>query len=473
MVETSLPDLADRRASAWPGHALSLGIIAASVLLADAAQRWIGLAEPALIILLGVLVTAARSATLPALAAALLGFLAYNVVFIEPRFSLHIGSRDGWVAGAAFLASALVAGRLASRLSMQVRALDSAKRRAEARQKLAHTLLEADSVEAVHKAATQAFAAELDVVVEWPDSSSDSGEEAGLLGLPGTSSTPGGLRLLDRRGHPARLSDAQAELARHFALDAAQALVRLRLSEELGNQRLANETERLRSALLASVSHDLRSPLSGIIGAAGTLENYAEHMDESDRRSLLETIREEGERLDRYIQNLLDMTRLGHQSLPLQRDWIGVDELVGAVVGRARRYWPASRLEVRIAPQMPPIRVHAALIEQALFNIVENALSFSPPDAAVRIIAVQPDPDSLQIDVIDRGPGIPDAERERIFDLFYSVERGDRGRKGTGLGLSICRGMIGAYGGQVSVGSDLDGSGSRLRIHLPLQAASP
>jgi two-component system sensor histidine kinase KdpD len=191
-------------------------------------------------------------------------------------------------------------------------------------------------------------------------------------------------------------------------------------------------------------------------------------MSEDDRRSLLETIRIEGERLDRYIQNLLDMTRLGHESLALTRDWIGVDELISAAIGRAHRQWPSARFEVVIEAGVGPIWVHAALIEQSLFNIIKNAVSFSPADAPVCVRAALDTPSRVRIEVIDRGPGIPDAERQRVFDMFFSVERGDRGRQGTGLGLAICRGMIGAHGGEVEAHAGSGGRGTCMRITLPL-----
>ena len=170
--------------------------------------------------------------------------------------------------------------------------------------------------------------------------------------------------------------------------------------------------------------------------------------------------------LDRYIQNLLDMTRLGHGGLTLNRDWIGVDELVGSAVSRLQRYQPGLRFDLRIATKLDPLWVHPALLEQALFNVLENAAKFSPPGEPIEVDARDAD-GALRIDVIDRGPGIPEDERRRIFDMFFSVERGDRGRQGTGLGLAITRGMVGAHGGSVEALPGLDGRGTPLRITLP------
>jgi two-component system sensor histidine kinase KdpD len=236
---------------------------------------------------------------------------------------------------------------------------------------------------------------------------------------------------------------------------------------------VANESERLRTALLSSVSHDLRTPLAAIIGAAGSLDSYGGAMDDTDRHSLLETVRMEGERLDRYIQNLLDMTRLGHGELALQRDWIGVDELIGSATARMRRYQPDVRFTITVDAGIGPIWVHPALVEQALFNVIENAGKFSPAGESIDIDARRVADDRLCIDIRDRGPGIPEAERRRIFDMFFSTARGDRGGQGTGLGLAICRGMIGAHGGEVEALPVPEGFGTVVRITLPIVECAP
>jgi two-component system sensor histidine kinase KdpD len=269
-----------------------------------------------------------------------------------------------------------------------------------------------------------------------------------------------------------RLTPEQRQLAEAMVDDIAQAALRTRLVADLERAHVSNETERLRSALLSSVSHDLRSPLAAMIGSADSLSSYADAMDAGDRRALLDTILVEGERLDRYIQNLLDMTRLGHEGLQINRDWIGVDELVGSAARRLQRYQPDVKLQLDIPSTLAPIWVHPALVEQAVFNVMENAAKFSPPGAPVEVQARLVEGE-LRIDVLDAGPGIPDDERARIFDMFYSVERGDRGRHGTGLGLTICQGMIGAHGGSVQALPGRDGRGTLIRITLPLLHPQP
>jgi two-component system sensor histidine kinase KdpD len=250
--------------------------------------------------------------------------------------------------------------------------------------------------------------------------------------------------------------------------DIGRALARARLADELEGARVQGETERLRNALLSSVSHDLRSPLASIIGSAGTLANYGEKLPLSERRELLQAILGEGQRLDRYIQNLLDMTRLGHGTLKLNRDWTDVAEIVAAAVSRLRKLFPDVRVDTTLPSDTVLLYVHPALIEQALFNILENAQRFSPPGQPV-LVGVRVARDKLLIEVSDRGPGIPEDERVRIFDMFYSVSRGDRATQSTGLGLAICRGMIGAHGGGVEA-LPREGGGTTIRITLPLPA---
>ena len=486
------------------GYALAVVGSASAVIGAALAERWVGLDDLSLVFMLAVLVVASRTHTGPAVATAVLCFLAYNFFFIEPRYTFYISARHGVATVALFLAAALLAGRLASQLAMQVQALRIAGRHASARQELAQRLTvaatESDVVDAAHAVFRDSLGADVWIRLEGrglhangvePPSQTvlrrvaDEGqvetiEEFGWWFLPLRAPQQQVLGVIGLKLPPATdaLDQGQRQLARTMADDIAQALLRTRLVADLQAERLASETERLRSALLSSVSHDLRTPLAGIIGAAESLDSYGAAMDEADRRSLLDTVREEGQRLDRYIQNLLDMTRLGQGGLALQRDWIGIDELIGSAIARMQRYRTHARFRVDVAHDIGPIRVHPALVEQALFNVLENAAKFSPLDAVVAIEALRiaSDPmrtgrsqiDLVQIDVIDQGPGIPEAERSRVFEMFYSAERGDRGRSGTGLGLAICRGIIEAHGGEVEALAGNEGLGTTVRITLPL-----
>ncbi|WP_242108406.1 sensor histidine kinase [Luteimonas aquatica] len=508
----------------WSDSAVAVLGSALATGFAALAERWVQLDDLSMVFIVAVLLVAARTRTRAAMLAAALCFFAYNFFFIEPRYTLLIGARQGVVTVLLFLVAAVVAGRLASRLRQQVIALRAANAHAIALQELGRQLASAADLGQVVQAARAGFRRSLDAAV-WVRMAAEGGarddmpagvaapddrdraaadwalrhrQAAGrftdtlsasdwwFVPLPGERDGRGaaealgviGLRFADGG---AALGAERRRLAEAMVEDIAQAVLRTHLVGDLEAARVSEETERLRSALLSSVSHDLRSPLAAIIGAASSLDSYGEAMGREDRHGLLETVRVEGERLDRYIQNLLDMTRLGHGGLSLNRDWIGVDELIGSAMARLQRYQPGVRFEVALAPGLPPIWVHPALIEQALFNVMENAAKFSPPGEAVgieaRLTGAAPGAAAvggwstgrvLRIDVHDRGPGIPEEERRRIFDMFYSVERGDRGREGTGLGLTITRGMIGAHGGEVEALPGLDGRGTTIRITLPL-----
>ncbi|SEM20232.1 two-component system, OmpR family, sensor histidine kinase KdpD [Pseudoxanthomonas sp. GM95] len=483
----------------------SLLATAAAIGLAWLAQRWIGLDDLSMVFIVAVVVVAARTRMAAAVLTATLCFLAYNFFFIAPRFTFHITAQQGVVTVFLFLAAALVAGRLASRLRMQVLALAAANRHATAMQQLGRELAVAADLGQVLQAGRRAMERALDAqawlrvgddveaapsaklgetdlaAAAWTQRHgapsgrhTDTLAGAGWWFVPmtaGEKTTIGaaGLRMEPRQS---RLGLEQRRLAEAMVEDIAQAALRTRLVGDLENARMTGETERLRSALLSSVSHDLRSPLAAMIGSASSLSGYAEAMPPEDRRALLDTILTEGERLDRYIQNLLDMTRLGHTGLTLNRDWIGVDELVGSAVRRLQRYQASARVDVSLAPELPMMWVHPALVEQAVFNVLENAAKFSPPGEPVQVSARLAE-GGVRIDVADSGPGIPEDERARIFDMFYTVERGDRGRHGTGLGLTICQGMIGAHGGSVEALPGQDGRGTLIRITLPLLQPPP
>lgn len=465
------------------------------------AERWVGLTDLSMIFIVAVVVVAARTRMAAAVLAALLCFLAYNFFFIEPRYTLLIAARWGITTVVLFLLAALVAGRLASQLRMQVLTLRAANNQASVLQHLGRQLSAAADLQQVLQAGRttlerafgatamlqagthQEASADLQLApldraaADW---ALTHGQPAGrhtetlagaawwFLPLPGNDQVMGVIGLQENdRSRP--LTTENRRLAEAICMDIAQAALRTTLVADLEAARVANETERLRSALLSSVSHDLRSPLAAMMGSASSLINYAAAMSEDDRVSLLQTIQLEGERLDRYIQNLLDMTRLGHDSLTLHRSWIGVDELVGSAAGRLRRYRPQVMIDLRLNADLPPLWVHPALVEQSLFNVLENAAKFSPAGSSIEIFARQVD-GQLQLDVQDRGPGIAEEERSRIFDMFYSMEHGDCGRQGTGLGLTIAQGMIGAHGGSVSAFVGEGGQGTLIRLSIPLRA---
>ena len=480
----------------------ALFVCAAAVAVGAAAERWLGFDDLSLVFMTAVIVVAARSRMGIAVLAAVLCFLAYNFFFLEPRYTLYLSARHGWVTVLMFLGGALLCGRLANRLRSQVILLDAARAQAEALQALGRRLTvagtEAEAIAATTAALAEALEAE-PIVLLWDAAHGRLGEpghdgaarfdpslEAAALqcwshsaterdvswhclplGTPGHALGVVALRLADPLG---ALPPERARLAEAMTRDLGQALRRLHLSGQLEATRLQAETERLRASLLSSVSHDLRSPLSTIIGSAESLDLYRDRLPVDDQRQLARDILGEGRRLDRYIQNLLDMTRLGQGLADLHREWVGLDDIVGSALQRVARVHAGRAFALRLPAPAPLLHVNPPLFEQALFNALDNAAKFSPADAGIEVSA-RMEAGRLEVDIRDAGPGIPEAEREQVFDMFHSVARGDRRPDGTGLGLTICRGILRAHGGEAVALARDDGAGTILRFSLPLDPA--
>lgn len=487
----------------WRDYLLALLATVLASVVALGLSHLLELPNISLVMLVAVLIVAVRSSLGPAMTCAGLSFLAYNFLFIPPTLTLTIDRQQDVLTLLFFLLMAGLTGNLASRQRQQLQALRETQRETSALLELSRKLTAATDRQAVLAAAIQQLSLLQDVEVSLLSRSPDAlwkveaGAQRLLTDLEraaadwswqhdqpaglGTGTLPDGcwwwlplsgeegpLLLLgispkDGRSLPAE----RRRLLTALGQPLAQALERAQLAEDLEAARLHGQTEELRSALLASVSHDLRTPLTAMRGSIDSLLALGEQIPLADRRELLEGTRDEAERLDRYIQNLLDMTRLGHGGLKLARDWVAPADIVASATQRLRPVLSALQLEIQVPQQLPLLYVHAALIEQALVNVLENAARFSPPQGRLRV-AIEADVKELRFIVSDQGPGIPEHERTKIFDMFYTAARGDRGGQGTGLGLAICQGMLGAHGGRVTVGEGLDGLGASLILHLPL-----
>jgi two-component system sensor histidine kinase KdpD len=263
------------------------------------------------------------------------------------------------------------------------------------------------------------------------------------------------------------LAPDQLDLLETLAQQAGSALERVLLAEDAERARLAAESERLRSTLLSSVSHDLRTPLATITGAASTLLEPG-NLGEEARRELAEAISEEAERLNRLVTNLLDMTRLESATLRLNRDWHSLEELVGTALARLKSGLAGRKLTVRIPEDLPLVLVDGLLVEQLLVNLLDNALKYSLPGSAIEVSA-QGDGKTIALEIADEGPGLPPGGEERVFDKFY---RGGSSPQGFGLGLSIARAVATTHGGRVSA-RNRSPHGAVFRFELPLQEAPP
>lgn len=496
------PRLPDARGLRWFDYALAVLATVVAAGVAWGVSSVLPLPNISLVFLAAVLLVAVRSSLGPSLVCAALSFMTYDFLFIPPNFSFAIQREEDVLTLLFFLLMAALTGNLAARQRRQLQALRDTQEETSELLDLSRKLTAATDRQAVVSAAAHHLQGwnDLDVCLINRDSQGGwmietggpltlteaeraaadwawqhdqpagkgtgtlpfgrwwwplSGEE-GPLGLLGVSAKAG----MDLSGQRRRLLTALSQ-------PLAQALARAQLGQELESARLHGETEQLRSALLASVSHDLRTPLTSMRGSIDSLLALGEAIPLADRRELLEGTRDEAERLDRYIQNLLDMTRLGHGALKLARDWVSPGDIVGSALGRLRAVLAPLQVSTDVPPELPLLYVHAALIEQALVNVMENAARFSPPQGRMQLSAGVVD-SQLFFAVADEGPGIPEDERAKIFDMFYTAARGDRGGQGTGLGLAICQGMVGAHGGHISVADGIGGRGTCITLFLPL-----
>jgi two-component system, OmpR family, sensor histidine kinase KdpD len=283
----------------------------------------------------------------------------------------------------------------------------------------------------------------------------------GAIGVIGIDSDkPGPLLTPDQR----RLLDALID-------QSALAIERVRLVEDLERAKRAAEADRLRSALLTSISHDLKTPLAAVLGAAGTLRDLSGALSDGEKADLLATVVDEAERLNRFIANLLDMTKLEAGAVVPNAAPHDLGEIVGSALRRAGKILAHHRIELELAADLPMLRLDAVLFEQVLFNLLDNAAKYSPAHTTIRIQSWR-DRDSVCLQVLDEGDGIPPAELEHIFDKFYRAEKGDQVRAGTGLGLAISRGFVEAMHGTITAANRVDRSGAAFLIRFPISPAA-
>jgi two-component system, OmpR family, sensor histidine kinase KdpD len=504
-----------RRLAAAGDYLVAAGVIAASAAIAALLEPLLPLANLSLVFLAGVLWVAVRSTLGPALLTALVSAALYNFLFTEPRYTFLMHRTDELLTIVFFLLMGLAGGQMASRLRRQMLALRATNAQTQTLLDLGRRLTAAADLPSVCRETVRSLAEYLRVRTVLLAPTDDRGALREAIGFdtdPDADTAlddkaraaaqwaydhrqPSGARTetlsgltwrflplaiekeafgvigLDLAG-TAPVSSAQLAALDVLVSQATLAMARTRLADRLEQAKVAEETERLRSALLSSVSHDLRTPLASMIGAASSLRALDGKISPEDRAELLDAVLSEGERLNRYIQNLLDMTRLGHGTLRIERDWIGIDDLINAALRRLREPLQGLRVTTSIAPDLPLLYVHPALLEQALVNVIENAARFSPPSGEIRLTATLQG-ERLRLTISDQGPGIPEEDRTRVFDMFFTGSKGDRSKQGSGLGLAICSGMIGAHGGRIEALEGPGGRGATIAIALPIIAMPP
>jgi two-component system sensor histidine kinase KdpD len=261
------------------------------------------------------------------------------------------------------------------------------------------------------------------------------------------------------------ISPEQRQLIEAFANLAAMAIIRMRLAKEAEQVKWLAESEKLHRALLNSVSHDMRTPLAAITGAVTSLISEKGAYNEANKDILLHTIKEEAQRMNRFISNLLDMVRLESGILKPKTEWCDIQDIIGVVLRETKEMLQQHAVMVHIPPELPLVKADFILIGQVIVNLLENAVKYSPLDSKISISAHYTDHRVL-VTVADSGPAIPLIERDLVFDKFYRLHS-SRYTSGTGLGLSICKGIIEAHGGLIWVESSPE-YGNRFVFSLPV-----
>jgi two-component system, OmpR family, sensor histidine kinase KdpD len=268
---------------------------------------------------------------------------------------------------------------------------------------------------------------------------------------------------------PAATSPEQIHLLEMFATQIALAMERSRISAEAREAKLRAETEQMRSSLLSAVSHDLRTPLASITGAASSLLSHGKQLDPATQQDLLESIAQEAQRLSRLVNNLLEMTRLESGAVEVRRDWHSVEEIVGAAFNRLGSTLGKRPIRVDISADLPLVSVDDVLIEQVFINLLENAAKYTPENSEILVTAFARD-EKVIVEVADRGPGFAQGEEKRIWEKFYRGAA--QGVRGVGLGLAICRAIITAHGGKIEA-ENRPGGGALIRVVLPTGGQPP
>lgn len=497
-----------RQFEAWP-YALATVFVVCSLGVGMVLQQFLDVRNIALVFLMAVLASAVSSGLWPALFASVISASAFNYFFLPPLYTLDIGEPESVVALAFFLVVAVIASNLTARVQRQAA---SARERARATEDLylfSKKLAGTGTLDDVLWATVYQIASmlKLRVVVLLPEGDAiavkagyppdDTLADADIAAARwawehnrpagrGADTLPGARRLylplrtartaigvigLDNDKQGPLLTPTEQRLFDALADQAAVAIERIELVADVDRAKLAAEADRLRSALLTSISHDLKTPLAGIMGAAGTLRDFGASLPEEGRAELLSTVVDESERLNRFITNLLDMTRIESGAMEPNAVWVDVGDIVGSAVRRAAKMTAAHKTELDI-PDLPMLKLDPVLFEQVLFNLLDNCAKYAPAGSTIRIQGWR-DNGQVAVQVMDEGPGIPPNDLERVFDTFYRVRKGDRVRAGTGLGLSICRGFVEAMGGTIAAGNRTDRSGAVFTIRLPVPAGAP
>jgi two-component system sensor histidine kinase KdpD len=490
-------------------YAMAFLGVGVALLIAQTVQPLLGIENVDLIFLTAVVTIAARYGLWPSLVTSFAASLCYNFFFLPPIYTFTITDPTNVAAFFFFMLIALVVSNVAARVrTLAVSALDRV-RTTEPLYAFSRKLASTAKLDDVLWATTYQIALMLRVrvVLLLPDEGTiavragyppeDEIDKADLAAANwawdndrpagrGSDTLPGTKRLFlpmrtgrgpigvigidDDRTGPLLTPD-QRRLLDALVDQGALAIERVQLVEDIDRARRNIESDRLRAALLTSISHDLKTPLASVLGAASTLRDLAGKLSDSERVDLLGTIIDESERLNRFIANLLDMTRLESGAVVPNTARHDLADIIGSVLRRAEKVLDRHPVKLEIAPDLPMLELDAVLFEQMLFNLLDNAAKYAASETTITLRAAR-DGRDVRLEVIDEGVGIPMGDLDRVFDKFYRANKGDRVRPGTGLGLAISRGFVEAMHGTITAAQRADRSGTVMTIRLPIPVAN-
>jgi len=489
-------------------YILALLAVALALGCAELIQPWFGVENVDLVFLTAVVSVAVRLGLGPSLLASVASSLCYNFFFLPPIYTFTITDPTNIAAFVFFTLVAVIVSTVAARgRTRAVAAMDRA-RSTESLYSFSRKLAGAGTLDDVLWATAYqtALMLKVRVVLLLPEHGSiavkagyppeDILDDADLAAAKwawendraagrGSDTLPGAKRLflpmhtgrgaigvmgIDSDKPGPMLTPDQRRLLDALRDQGALAIERVKLVEDMDRVERTAETERLRSALLTSISHDLKTPLAAVLGAAETLRDHRQKLNEAERLDLLATIIDESERLNRFIANLLDMTKLESGAISPNVGLHDLGEIVGSALRRAGRILSHHKVELELAPDLPMLELDAVLFEQVLFNLLDNAAKYAPAETTIRIQSWRSG-SSVCLCVLDEGGGIPSTDLDHIFDKFYRAQKTDQVRAGTGLGLAISRGFVEAMHGTIVAANRTDRSGAAFTISLPIPQA--
>jgi two-component system sensor histidine kinase KdpD len=490
-------------------YLMALAIIGLGLGAAELIHPWLGIENVDLVFLTAVVTVAVRFGLWPSLLASVAASLCYNFFFLPPVHTFTITEPTNVAAFLFFMLIALLVSNLAARVRTQAVSAIGRVRTTESlyafSRKLAGTATLDDVLWAT--AYQAALMLKVRVVLLLPEDGiitvktgyppEDQLDKADLAAANwawgndrpagrGSDTLPGAKRLFlpmrtgrgaigvigidDDRTGPLLTPD-QRRLLDALMDQGALAIERVQLVEDMDRVKRTVESDRLRAALLTSISHDLKTPLASVLGSASAMRDLAAKLTDTEKTDLLSTIIDESERLNRFIANLLDMTKLESGAIVPNTARHDLSEIVGSALRRASKILVRHKIRLELEAELPMLELDAVLFEQVLFNLLDNAAKYAPVDTTICIEGSR-DKDSVLLQITDEGAGIPPFELESVFDKFYRVQKGDHVRPGTGLGLAISRGFVEAMHGTIFAANRGDRSGAVLTIRLPIPAAA-